>query len=98
MHANAVAEGKTDKEKIDPAGFIQALIRTIPTILKHRKFTECTENRERSTAHMMVLFSFIGLFIVTNAFFAAEWIFHIEGPTARSTRSSGWATSAASPW
>jgi quinone-modifying oxidoreductase subunit QmoC len=29
---------------------------------------------------MMVLFSFIGLFIVTNSFFAAEWIFHIEGP------------------
>jgi quinone-modifying oxidoreductase subunit QmoC len=45
-----------------------------------RKFTECTENRERSTAHMMVLFGFIGLFIVTNCFFAAEWIFHIEGP------------------
>jgi quinone-modifying oxidoreductase subunit QmoC len=28
----------------------------------------------------MVLFSFIGLFIVTNAFFFAEWILHIEGP------------------
>ena len=79
MHANAVKEGKTDKAKIDPAGFIQALIRTVPTILKHQKFNECTENRERSTAHMMVLFSFIGLFIVTNCFFAAEWIFHIEG-------------------
>jgi hypothetical protein len=47
---------------------------------------------------MMVLFSFIGLFIVTNCFFAAEWIFHIEGPYARSTRSNGWAISAASPW
>ena len=80
MHANALAEGKTDKEKIDPAGFIQALIKTVPTILQHRKFTECTENRERSTAHMMVLFSFIGLFIVTNCFFIAEWILHIEGP------------------
>ena len=69
MHANAVKEGKTDKEKIDPAGFVQALIRTVPTILKHQKFNECTENRERSTAHMMVLFGFIGLFIVTNCFF-----------------------------
>ena len=80
IHSDAVKEGKTDKEKIDPAGFIQALIRTVPTILKHEKFNECTENRERSTAHMMVLFGFIGLFVVTNAFFAAEWIFHIEGP------------------
>jgi quinone-modifying oxidoreductase subunit QmoC len=29
---------------------------------------------------MMVLFGFIGLFIVTNSFFIAEWILHIEGP------------------
>jgi quinone-modifying oxidoreductase subunit QmoC len=80
IHNDAVKEGKTQKEKIDPVGFIQALIKTVPTILKHEKFNECTENQERSTAHMMVLFGFIGLFIVTNAFFAAEWIFHIEGP------------------
>ena len=80
MHANALAEGKTQKEKIDPAGFVQALIKIIPTIFKHQKFNECTENKERSTAHMMVLFSFIGLFIVTNCFFIAEWVLHIEGP------------------
>jgi quinone-modifying oxidoreductase subunit QmoC len=80
MHANALAEGKTTQEKIDPAGFVQALIKIIPTIFKHNKFNECTENKERSTAHMMVLYSFIGLFIVTNCFFIAEWILHIEGP------------------
>jgi quinone-modifying oxidoreductase subunit QmoC len=80
MHANALAEGKTTKEKIDPAGFAQAFIKIIPTIFKHQKFDECTENKSRSTAHMMVLFSFIGLFIVTNAFFFAEWVLHIEGP------------------
>jgi quinone-modifying oxidoreductase subunit QmoC len=80
MHANALAEGKTTQEKIDPAGFVQALIKVVPTIFKHSKFTECTENRERSTSHMMVLFSFIGLFIVTNSFFIAEWVLHIEGP------------------
>ena len=80
MHANALAEGKTTQEKIDPVGFVQALIKIVPTIFKHQKFTECTENKERSTAHMMVLFSFIGLFIVTNCFFFAEWILHIEGP------------------
>ncbi len=80
MHANALAEGKTEKKKIDPAGFIQALIKIVPTIMKHNRFTECSENRERSTAHMMVLFGFIGLFIVTACFFMAEWVFHIEGP------------------
>ena len=83
MHANALAEGKTKQEKIDPAGFVQALIKIIPTIFKHQKFNECTENKERSTAHMMVLFSFIGLFVVTNCFFIAEWILHIEGPYAQ---------------
>ena len=80
MHANALLEGKTNKETIDPAGFVQALIKVVPTIMKHQKFNECSENKERSTAHMMVLFGFIGLFIVTGCFFAAEWIFHIEGP------------------
>ena len=80
MHANALLEGKTDKEKIDPAGFIQALIRTIPTIFKHQKFSECGTNKERATPHMMVLFGFIGLFIVTGCFFMAEWVLHIEGP------------------
>ena len=80
IHENAVAEGKTDKTSIDPAGFIQALIKTVPTILKHDKFNECTDNADRATPHMMVLFGFIALFIVTGSFFVAEWIFHIEGP------------------
>ena len=80
IHANAVAEGKTTKEKIEPAGFIQALIRVIPTVLKHQKFNECVDNRDRGTSHMMVLFAFIGLFIVTGCFFIADWVLQIEGP------------------
>lgn len=80
IHANALAEGKTTKEKLDPAGLVQALIKVVPTILKHQKFSECTDNRDRGTAHMMVLFAFIGLFVVTGCFFLAEWVFHIEGP------------------
>ncbi len=80
MHQNALTEGKTDKEKIDPIGFIKALGTVIPTILKHEKFTECSENRDRSTAHMMVLYGFIGLFIVTNIFFVVLYVFGIHGP------------------
>lgn len=80
IHENALAEGKTDKKTIDYKALGQAFLRLLPNILKHKKFNECTENVERSTAHMMVLFSFIGLFIVTGCFFAAEWIFHIDGP------------------
>jgi quinone-modifying oxidoreductase subunit QmoC len=80
IHANAVSEGKTTKENIDPIGFIQALIRVIPGILKHNKFNECTENRDRVTPHMMVFFGFIGLFIVTNIFFVALYVFQQHGP------------------
>ncbi len=80
IHQNALIEGKTDKEKIEPVEFVKALGRIIPTILKHQKFTECGENRERSTSHMMVLYGFIGLFIVTNIFFVVLYVFGIHGP------------------
>ncbi len=80
IHANALAEGKTKQQKIDPAGFVQALVRVLPRIAKHNRFSECGENKERATAHMMVLFAFIALFVVTGVFFLTEWVFHIEGP------------------
>ena len=80
MHQNALQEGKTTIEKIDPKGMIQGLISIIPTIIKHDKFNECSENKERSTAHMMVLFGFVGLFIVTSIFFISIYGLQIHGP------------------
>ena len=80
MHENAVLEGKTDKKKLDIGGLARALFSVLPTILKHSKFTECGENKDRATAHIMVLYSFIGLFIVTNIFFVVLYVFQIHGP------------------
>jgi len=80
IHANALKEGKTTKEKIDIKEFIEALIRVVPTILKHNKFSECGENQDRATSHLMVFYSFIGLFIVTNIFFVVLYVFQIHGP------------------
>lgn len=80
VHANALLEGKTTKKTIEPVAFVQALIRVLPTIAKHNRFSECGENKDRATPHMMVLYGFIALFVVTNCFFIAEWILHIEGP------------------
>jgi len=80
MHQQAIRNGKAEDKPLDMGGVIAALVRTILTILTHRQFDECGENKGRSTAHMLVLFSFIGLFIVTNCFFFAEWVLHIEGP------------------
>jgi len=80
MHENALREGKTDKEKIDAVEFLKALWRVLPTILKHKKFSECGENQERATSHLMVFYSFIGLFIVTGIFFVALYGLQIHGP------------------
>jgi quinone-modifying oxidoreductase subunit QmoC len=80
IHKDAVANGKTDKEKIDPKGFLEALVRVVPTILKHNKFSECGENEERSVSHMMVFYGFLALFIVTNIFFVTLYVFGIHGP------------------
>jgi quinone-modifying oxidoreductase subunit QmoC len=83
MHRNALAEGKTTKKEIEAAGFIQALVRVVPAILKHNKFTECTVNTERANAHMLVLFSFIGLFIVTSFAAAFIYLLHMPGPISQ---------------
>lgn len=69
IHQNALNEGKTNKETIEIPGFILALIKVIPTILLHRKFSECTENKDRQIAHLLTLYGFIGLFIVTSILF-----------------------------
>ena len=69
IHQNALAEGKTTKEKIEPVGFIMSLLKVIPTILKHNKFSDCTENKEREVAHLLTMYGFIGCFIVTSVIF-----------------------------
>ena len=73
MHQNALTEGKTDKETIAVGGFIAALLRVIPTILKHSKFSECSENNDRQIAHLLTLYGFIGLFIVTSIIFVVMY-------------------------
>jgi quinone-modifying oxidoreductase subunit QmoC len=80
IHQNALLEGKTSKQELESGPFILALIRVIPTILLHRKFDECGENKDRSTAHLLVLFSFIALFIVTGIFFITLYGLGVHGP------------------
>ena len=80
IHENAVLEGKTENKKFEFIGFIKALPSILPTILKHDKFSECSENKDRATAHLMVFWSFVGLFIVTNIFFVVLYVFQQHGP------------------
>jgi quinone-modifying oxidoreductase subunit QmoC len=72
IHQNALVEGKTQKETIEVVGFLMAFLRVIPVILnplKHSKFSDCTENKDREVAHLLTIFGFIGLFIVTSIIF-----------------------------
>ena len=80
IHENAVLEGKTSKTSLDYKELFQALVRVIPTVLKHDKFNECESNKDRATPHMMVLYSFIGLFIVTSIGFILLYIAQMPGP------------------
>ncbi len=80
IHKNALEEKKIDKKNLNYKEFLKSILVTFKTVLKHKKFDECEENQERSTPHMMVFYGFVGLFIVTQCFFIAEWVFHIEGP------------------
>lgn len=80
IHENAVREGKTSQTSLDLKEFFQALVRVIPTVLKHDKFNECESNKDRATPHMMVLYSFIGLFIVTSIGFVLLYIAQMPGP------------------
>jgi len=65
IHDNAVLEGKTDKTSLDYKALLLSVKNVIPMVLKHDKFNQCEANKDRATPHMMVLFAFIGLFVVT---------------------------------
>ncbi|MDY6823824.1 MAG: quinone-interacting membrane-bound oxidoreductase complex subunit QmoC [Thermodesulfobacteriota bacterium] len=80
IHEQAVADGKTTRQKLDYVGVLKGIIAVIPMILKHDKFSECSENQDRATPHMMVLFSFIALFVVTGIFFVALYGLGLPGP------------------
>jgi quinone-modifying oxidoreductase subunit QmoC len=80
IHQNALKEGKTKEETLDYKRFVVSFFGSIPEILKHLRFSKCGENNERSTAHMMVMFGYLGLFIVTSIFFVALYIFQQHGP------------------
>jgi quinone-modifying oxidoreductase subunit QmoC len=80
MHKNAVADGKSKRPDLNVPDFLKSIICVLPTILSHRKFSDCTENKDRYVSHILVLFSFLGLFVVTNCFFVALYILQAPGP------------------
>ena len=80
IHKNAVAEGKTKRKDLNIPDFLKSVACTIPTILRHNKFSDCTENKDRNIPHLLVFYSFVGLFVVTQVFFVALYILQQPGP------------------
>lgn len=80
IHKNAVADGKGKRKDLNVPDFLKSICCTLPTILSHNKFSQCSENKGRYLSHILVFFSFVGLFVVTNIFFVALYILQIPGP------------------
>ncbi|MBW1677287.1 MAG: quinone-interacting membrane-bound oxidoreductase complex subunit QmoC [Deltaproteobacteria bacterium] len=80
IHKNALAEGKTKRKDLNIPDFLKSIACALPTILSHNKFSQCSENKGRYLSHILVFFSFLGLFVVTNIFFVALYILQIPGP------------------
>ncbi|MGC8938681.1 MAG: quinone-interacting membrane-bound oxidoreductase complex subunit QmoC, partial [Thermodesulfovibrio sp.] len=53
---------------------------TIKDILLHKKFQLCGVNKGRYTAHILVLYAFIGLAITTGIAAFYEWVLRWESP------------------
>ncbi|NVM57120.1 MAG: quinone-interacting membrane-bound oxidoreductase complex subunit QmoC, partial [Desulfobacterales bacterium] len=80
IHNKALAAGKAKRKDLNIPDFLRSIVCTLPTILGHNKFSQCAENKDRYIPHILVLFSFLGLFVVTNCFFVALYILQVPGP------------------
>lgn len=56
--------------------FVSGLILTAKEILAHTRFKDCEENKPRATAHMLLLYGFIGAMITTGCVFVFVFIPH----------------------
>ena len=59
---------------------VKSLKNVLPVILRHDKFKECTENKNRYWGHLGILYGFLGLLIVTGLVFVMMDVFHMEDP------------------
>ncbi len=49
-------------------------------LISHASFKKCVSSAGRSTAHQLVFFGFVGLFLTTNIVLVYEYILHIKTP------------------
>ncbi|MBU0972604.1 MAG: quinone-interacting membrane-bound oxidoreductase complex subunit QmoC [Proteobacteria bacterium] len=80
MQATYERLGKAATSPIDFKRFLITLITQLPAIIKHERFSTCSENKGRKISHMMVAFSFTSLAFVAGAFVFALYVLNSHGP------------------
>ncbi|HCY88051.1 MAG TPA: heterodisulfide reductase [Desulfobacteraceae bacterium] len=80
MRATHERLGKGDPGPLDLKRFLQILVRELPGIIRHDRFTTCSDNKHRKMSHIMVAFSFTSLAFVAGAFVFALYILNSHGP------------------
>ncbi|MEJ5226940.1 quinone-interacting membrane-bound oxidoreductase complex subunit QmoC [Thermodesulfovibrio sp.] len=70
----------TDGMELKRKDIYNCIKETIIDILAHKKFQLCTFNKSRTTAHLLVLYAFIGLAITTGIAAFYEWGLRWESP------------------
>jgi quinone-modifying oxidoreductase subunit QmoC len=72
--------GKSTHGPIDFKRFLITIISQLPAIIKHERFSSCSENKSRKISHMMVAFSFTSLAFVAGAFVFAIYVLNSHAP------------------
>ena len=80
MQADYRRRGLDGGGPIKPAAFLNTLLATLPAIVTHAKFGDCTQNGRRKISHMLVSFSFVNLALVAGAFVFALYVLNSHGP------------------
>ncbi|MCG8687395.1 MAG: quinone-interacting membrane-bound oxidoreductase complex subunit QmoC [Desulfobacterales bacterium] len=80
MQATYSALGKPVPETLDIKEFLITMVKRLPEIIRHQRFSTCSENKGRKVSHMMVSFSFVSLAFVAGAFVFALYVLNSHGP------------------
>jgi quinone-modifying oxidoreductase subunit QmoC len=67
---------KTQAAAPPQAGFVPAAIKTFLEIISHKRFSQCGQNKPRYTAHLLVLFGFLGA--AATAGFAVLYMLYVQ--------------------
>lgn len=80
MRLTYAGMGKTVPASIDFKRFLITIITQLPAIIRHERFSTCSENKGRKISHMMVAFSFASLAFVAGVFVFALYVLNSHGP------------------